>query len=108
MIAQEYLSSSAKKALKPLVRNSPKSEVEGFAICGEDRVWRWATGKVVGRDQVEVSSEQVAAPIAVRYAWADNPVCNLYSADGLPVTPFRSDDFEMTTKPKAVAMAGKQ
>ncbi|MCX6931573.1 MAG: hypothetical protein NTZ29_02635 [Verrucomicrobia bacterium] len=43
------------------------------------------------------------APVAVRYAWADNPVCNLFSADGLPVTPFRTDDFEMTTKPKAAA-----
>ena len=32
--------------------------------------------------------------------WADNPVCNLFSKDGLPVTPFRSDDFEMTTQPK--------
>jgi len=38
----------------------------------------------------------------VRYAWADNPVCNLFSADGLPVTPFRTDDFEMTTKPKKI------
>ena len=49
--------------------------------------------KIVGNDKVEVSSDKVAKPIAVRYAWADNPVCNLYSADGLPVTPFRSDDF---------------
>ena len=76
-------------------------EVKGFAICGADRVWHWAEAKIVGRDQVEVSSDKVAAPVAVRYAWADNPVCNLYSADGLPVTPFRTDDFEMTTKPKA-------
>jgi sialate O-acetylesterase len=80
-------------------------EVRGFAVCGADKVWHWATGKVVGRDKVEVSSDKVASPIAVRYAWADNPVCNLYSADGLPVTPFRSDDFDMITKPKTVAAA---
>lgn len=78
------------------------AEAKGFAVCGEDKVWRWATGKVIPPNKVEVSSELVAAPIAVRYAWADNPVCNLQSSDGLPVTPFRTDDFEMTTKPKPV------
>jgi sialate O-acetylesterase len=84
------------------------TEAKGFAVCGEDKVWHWATGKIVGRDQVEVSSSAVSVPIAVRYAWADNPVCNLYSADGLPVTPFRSDDFEMITKPKTNSVAAKQ
>jgi sialate O-acetylesterase len=79
------------------------AEARGFAICGADRVWHWAEGKVIAPDKVEVSSPKVAAPVAVRYAWADNPVCNLFSNDGLPVTPFRTDDFEMTTKPKPVA-----
>lgn len=74
-------------------------EVRGFAVCGADRIWHWAIGSVVGGDRVEVWSDAVAAPTAVRYAWADNPVCNLYSADGLPVTPFRTDDFRPTTKP---------
>jgi sialate O-acetylesterase len=74
-------------------------EAVGFAVCGADRVWRWAKGRVLAPDRVEVWSDQVAAPVAVRYAWADNPVCNLYSVEGLPVTPFRTDDFEMTTKP---------
>ncbi len=79
------------------------AEVRGFALCGEDRVWHWATGRILGSDRVEVSSAQVPAPVAVRYAWADNPVCNLYSADGLPATPFRSDDFPLTTAPKPAA-----
>jgi sialate O-acetylesterase len=79
------------------------TEVKGFAICGADRIWHWAQAKIVGRDQVAVTSDKVDAPIAVRYAWADNPVCNLYSADGLPVTPFRTDGFEMITKPKPQA-----
>jgi len=69
-------------------------EARGFAICGADKVWHWARGKIVGKDRVEVWSDAVAAPIAVRYAWADNPVCNLFSNDGLPVTPFRTDDFK--------------
>ncbi|MFT5124444.1 MAG: sialate O-acetylesterase [Kiritimatiellia bacterium] len=46
-----------------------------------------------GADQVEVWSKQVAAPIALRYAWADNPVCNFYDQKGLPVTPFRTDEW---------------
>jgi len=76
------------------------AEAVGFAVCGEDKQWHWAKGTVLGPDKVIVSSDKVAAPVAVRYAWADNPVCNLFSKDGLPVTPFRTDDFEMTTKPK--------
>ncbi|MDB6119728.1 MAG: sialic acid-specific 9-O-acetylesterase, partial [Verrucomicrobiaceae bacterium] len=76
------------------------AEARGFAICGEDRKWTWADAKVVGSDKVEVTSKTVAKPIAVRYAWADNPVCNLYSKEWLPVTPFRSDSFPMITDPK--------
>ena len=67
--------------------------VRGFAVCGADRVWHWATGRIVGRDRVEVRSDAVSAPIAVRYAFADNPRTNLYSRAGLPATPFRTDDF---------------
>lgn len=73
----------------------------GFAICGEDKVWHWAKGVVQGKDKVEAWSEDVSKPIAVRYAWADHPVCNLFSSEGLPVTPFRTDNFDMTTRPKA-------
>lgn len=75
-------------------------EVKGFAICGADRKWVWATANITGADTVEVSAESVPQPVAVRYAWADNPVCNLFSVEGLPVTPFRSDDFPMITAPK--------
>ncbi len=75
-------------------------EVKGLAICGEDKKWVWATGKIVGADKIEVSAPGVAKPVAVRYAWSDNPVCNLFSKEGLPVTPFRTDSFDMITKPK--------
>jgi sialate O-acetylesterase len=83
------------------------AEVRGFAVCGDDRVWHWATGKVTGKDSVEVTCAAVPKPVALRYAWADNPVCNLYSLDGLPVTPFRTDSFEMITKPKPPAAMGQ-
>lgn len=71
------------------------SEVHGFAVAGEDRVFKWAEAKIVGerKDQVEVWSDEVPNPVAVRYAWAQNPVCNLYDREGLPVTPFRTDDW---------------
>ncbi len=82
------------------LRTVDVSEVKGFVVCGEDKKWAWAEAKIVGKDKLEISAKSIAKPVAVRYAWADNPVCNLYSTDGLPVTPFRSDSFEMLTKPK--------
>jgi sialate O-acetylesterase len=82
------------------LRTVDVSEVHGFAICGEDKKWHWAAAKLLPGNKVEVSAPAVAKPVAVRYAWADNPVCNLFSTDGLPVTPFRTDDFPMITQPK--------
>lgn len=74
-------------------------EAEGFAVAGEDKVWHPATGIVQGTDKVVVTSEAVATPVAVRYAWADNPVANLESREGLPVVPFRTDDWPQVTAP---------
>lgn len=78
----------------PLKILSPGSEVQGFAICGEDRVWKWAQAKIDGKDVI-VSSPEVPQPVAVRYAWASNPTCNLYGRDGFPAASFRTDDFPM-------------
>jgi sialate O-acetylesterase len=74
------------------LRSFGAMEASGFALCGADQVWHPAVGTLVGTNAVEVSSPDVVVPIAVRYAWANNPICNLYSNDGLPVTPFRTDD----------------
>jgi sialate O-acetylesterase len=63
----------------PLVRNSPNSQLEGFAICGADKQWVWADAKI-DADTVLVSSPRVLVPIAVRYGWSDNPACNLYTS----------------------------
>jgi sialate O-acetylesterase len=73
------------------------NELKGFAVAGSDKKFVWAKAQVVGKDQIAVSAEGVAEPVAVRYAWADNPVCNIYSAEGLPVTPFRTDDWPGVT-----------
>ena len=69
----------------------------GFAVAGKDRKFVWANAKLVGKDKVEVWNDQVGAPVAVRYAWADNPVCTLFSREGLPATPFRTDDWPGVT-----------
>ncbi len=72
-------------------------EVRGFAVAGPDKKFVKATAKLVDKDKVEVRADGVADPLAVRYAWADNPVCNLYNSAGLPVTPFRTDDWPGVT-----------
>ncbi|NCG09473.1 MAG: sialate O-acetylesterase [Verrucomicrobia bacterium] len=67
-------------------------EVKGFDIAGADGVFRQATASIEGKTQVVVSHPQIANPAAVRYGWAENPVLNLFDRNGLPVTPFRTDD----------------
>lgn len=71
--------------------------VEGFAIAGDDRNWMPAQAEIIGDNEVRVRNGQVGRPVAVRYAWADNPVCNLYDTAGLPVTPFRTDSWPGVT-----------
>jgi sialate O-acetylesterase len=62
-----------------------------FAIAGEDKKFVWANA-VIENDHVIVWSEKVKNPVAVRYAWADNPEnANLYNREGLPASPFRTD-----------------
>jgi len=64
------------------------------AIAGADKRFVWADAKIEG-DTIIVNSPQVQQPVAVRYAWADNPAgCNLYNHAGLPASPFRTDDWK--------------
>lgn len=72
----------------------PEGELSGFAVCGPDREFHWADAKIMGKDRVVVSSPQVQSPVAVRYAWANFPRCNLYNSEGFPAVPFRTDQFE--------------
>lgn len=67
-------------------------KVTGFTIAGEDRAFAPAEVKLDG-GTVVVSSPLVPAPVAVRYAWADNPDANLVNAAGLPAAPFRTDNW---------------
>ncbi len=72
-------------------------KLQGFAIAGADRKFVWAEAMIDGKTVV-VSSPQVAKPVAVRYAWAINPVCNLYNHAGLPASPFRTDAWPEITR----------
>jgi sialate O-acetylesterase len=76
-----------------LVTSAPSGEVGGFAVAGADRKFVWARARIEG-DHVVVSSDRVRQPVAVRYAWAnDPPEPNLYSKAGLPAAPFRTDSW---------------
>jgi sialate O-acetylesterase len=73
--------------------------LQGFTIAGADHKFVKAEAEI--RDgTIEVSSKEVDKPEAVRYGWANFPVVNLFNKDGLPATPFRTDDLPLTTAPK--------
>ena len=78
--------------LKTSDGQSPKS----FAIAGADHNFYWADTRIEG-DTVVVSSARVPNPVAVRYAWADNPTVNLYNGANLPASPFRTDNWKGLT-----------
>ncbi len=83
------------------LRSFDTREPVGFAIAGHDKTFIWAKARLVDEYTVEVWSDDIANPAAVRYAWANNPDCNLFSSDGLPATPFRTDDWPGVTIDKA-------
>ncbi|MGD0553250.1 MAG: sialate O-acetylesterase [Sedimentisphaerales bacterium] len=67
-------------------------ELKYFAIAGADKKFVWAKAKIEGNNVI-VWNDQVANPVAVRYAWADNPEgANLYNKEGLPASPFGADE----------------
>jgi sialate O-acetylesterase len=81
----------------PIIRmgqaaNKPLDHLVGFSIAGEDKKFVWAEAKIEG-DSVVVWSDAVKKPVAVRYAWGNNPECILYIMVGLPAGPFWTDDW---------------
>jgi sialate O-acetylesterase len=75
------------------------ASLTGFTICGKDKVFHDALAEIVG-DTVVVSCGVIQDPIAVRYGWANHPLCNLFNREGLPASPFRTDTFKGITQPK--------
>lgn len=74
------------------------NEPRGFAIAGEDKKFVWAKAKVLPDGRIEVWADEIKEPASVRYGWANNPIVNMFSGAGLPLTPFRTDDWDGVTK----------
>ncbi|MDH3584436.1 MAG: sialate O-acetylesterase [Phycisphaerae bacterium] len=81
-----------KEGLKPTIEVKD-GKLEHFAVAGADKKWHWAEATIDGQTVV-VRSAEVAAPVAVRYGYTMNPdKANLYNRDGLPASPFRTDNW---------------
>jgi sialate O-acetylesterase len=72
-------------------------ELKGFSIAGKDKKFVWAKAAIKG-DSLLVWNEDVSHPASVRYGWAASPVCNLYNSEGLPASPFRTDNWQGVTE----------
>lgn len=72
--------------------------LEGFSIAGEDRKFVWAKAFIDANGKIIVYNENIAEPVAVRYAWSNNPATNLFNAQGLPAIPFRTDSWKGVTE----------
>lgn len=80
-----------------LMARNQDYDLKGFQIAGADQKFHWAKAKIVG-DKVEVWNDDVARPVAVRYGWTDvTDDINLYNKEGLPASPFRTDDWKGLT-----------
>lgn len=80
-----------------MLKTNDGKEIIGFSIAGADKKFYWAKATIEG-NEIVVSSAEVKTPVAVRYAWADNPECNLINAEELPAVPFRTDDWKGITQ----------
>jgi len=74
-----------------------EGKLTGFAIAGADQKFYWADAEISG-NTIVVKASEVKKPVAVRYAWADNPDANLVNGAGLPASPFRTDQWDGVTK----------
>ena len=79
--------------------------VKGFQLAGTDKQWKPAAARIDGAKLV-VTSAEVVAPVALRYAWLDFPETNLVNSADLPASPFRTDDWAPAPVP-APAAKGK-
>ncbi|WP_019987939.1 sialate O-acetylesterase [Rudanella lutea] len=81
-----------------LVARDKYGYLTGFEVAGADGKFHYAQARITG-DSVVVVSPEVAAPVAVRYGWADdNKDVNLYNREGFPAVPFRTDTWKGITE----------
>lgn len=88
------------KGTDKLITKDKHGYVRGFAVAGSDNMFYWAKASIQN-NTVVVTCKEVMKPVAVRYAWSDNPgAIDLYNAGGLPAVPFRTDRLPLKTAGK--------
>jgi sialate O-acetylesterase len=86
---------------RKLVNRSAAGGLNGFSISGPDQQFHWAKAEITEDDKVKVWAAGLTRPVAVRYAWADNPQpADLFDDKDLPAFPFRTDDWRLLTEGK--------
>jgi sialate O-acetylesterase len=73
---------------------STETDISGFEIAGEDKIFYPAKAAIIGHKQVKVASPEVKVPVAVRYGWSNWFVGTLFDNNMLPASSFRTDDWE--------------
>jgi sialate O-acetylesterase len=82
----------SKQGREPVAEDK-EGKLKWFAIAASSNQWTWADAVIDGKTVV-VSSPEVKTPLAVRYAYIQDPAgANLYNRDGLPASPFRTDNW---------------
>jgi sialate O-acetylesterase len=78
-----------------LLKTKDGKPAANFQIAAEDRKFYWATAEIIDQNTIKVSSPSVRKPVAVRYAWEDNPAdANVVNKENLPMLPFRTDSWK--------------
>ncbi len=77
-----------------VIRQDDPNAPTGFAVAGRDGAWLHANVELVEGNKIRVWSDSVPSPVFVRYAWANNPYLSVFTKDGLPLLPFRTDSFQ--------------
>lgn len=75
------------------LKTEGNADVSDFLLAGTDKIFYKATAKIVGGNKIEVRCDQVPNPVAVRFAFNDTAQPNVFSKDGLPICPFRTDSW---------------
>ncbi len=83
-----------------LINRNKYGYIRGFQVAGKDQKFYWAQARLMD-NKVKVKSDEVKKPVAVRYGWADDPgPLDLYNSQGLPLLPFRTDTWTLSTEGK--------
>jgi len=88
------------KDVGPGLKSYDLPQLQGFVIAGGDQKFRVAKAAFKGADQIVIEHPTDQKIVAVRYAWGDNPICNIVSKNGLPLNSFRTDTFPLVTAGK--------